>query len=146
MSSKITQEFSLAVNFDLSSLKQSIIIVQGVLFVFALFNLQGAVFVAHRCQRVSLLILSQFVSFVKNFFQVFQTFFELFFQSSPSATFLFYHIFRSLSRTFFKFFSDLISLWCFQPPSGDLDILAQRPLFVKHFFTFSSPLFLILLI
>ena len=105
LSSKITQEFSLAVNFDLSSLKQSIIIVQGVLFVFALFNLQGTVFVAHRCQRVSSLILSQFVSFVKNFFQVFQTFFELFFQSSPSATFLFYHIFQSLSRAFFKFFS-----------------------------------------
>ena len=37
----ITQEFSLAVIRFTRKLKQSIIIVQGVHFVFALFNLQG---------------------------------------------------------------------------------------------------------
>jgi len=54
-------------------LKQSIIIVQGVIVCLALFNLQGTVALA---LAVSLLILSRSVPFVKNFFHLFSNFFE----------------------------------------------------------------------
>ena len=73
LSSKFTQEFSLAVNlFVHEFLKQSIIIVQGVLFVFALFNLQGTEPLS--ALAVSLHILAHLSEFVKYFFQVFQNF------------------------------------------------------------------------
>ena len=62
----------MAVNFDLSSLKQSIIIVQGVLFVFALFNLQDTVFAA--AVRLACSLYHSLFRLSSTFFKVFQTF------------------------------------------------------------------------
>jgi len=74
LSSKYTQEFSLAV-IRFKTLKQSIYC-QGVLFVFALFNLQGTDRLA--ALAVSLLILPRHFFFVKKFFSKNQHFFQLF--------------------------------------------------------------------
>ena len=53
-----TQEFSLAVIRSIT-LKQSILIVQGVLFVFALFNLQGTVRAPRFCGELAYIITAQ---------------------------------------------------------------------------------------
>ena len=71
LSSKYTQEFSLAV-IRFKTLKQSIYC-QGVHFVFALFNLQGTDRVT--ALAVSLLILPRHVLLVKKFFSKNQHFF-----------------------------------------------------------------------
>ncbi|MBQ9842666.1 MAG: hypothetical protein IJO31_00770, partial [Oscillospiraceae bacterium] len=63
-----------------SKLKQIHQFVQGVLFVFALFNLQGT---SRFALRRSLLILAHPIQFVKNFFQVFSTFFSAVFRFAP---------------------------------------------------------------
>ena len=65
-----TQEFSLAVFNRSKTLKQSIIIVQGVIVCLTLFNLQGT-----GAHAVSLLILTHQFPFVKNFFLLFSNFF-----------------------------------------------------------------------
>ena len=73
--------------------------VKGVLFVFALFNLQGTA--AFR-SRVSLLILARRLPFVKNFFQVFSNFnlFRVVF-APPQGAYEYYHTILYLSRIIF---------------------------------------------
>ena len=94
---------------------------------------------------VSFCILPHSVSFVKNFFQVFSNFFEVFRLASLAQQLIYIStsafICQVLFSGIFKFLSDSLFTW---PPAGDLHILAYTFHFVKHYFSiFLTFLFLI---
>ena len=107
-----------------------------------LFNLQGTRSVPCSVRNIHYLTTSFSVCQV-----LFSTFFKIFFRTRlawacRSEAWLFYHIFQSLSSTFFDFFKNLFRT---HSPSGlsleSLISLPQLPAFVKPFFHFPQNFF-----
>ena len=100
----------------------------SLLFLFALFNFQDAVFALSE----SLIIISLSLRFVKYFFKIsFQKFFP-FVLDRFRAAYILYHFPFSLSSTFFKFLFGNFSLY-WLPFQDSFNIISQITLFVNTF-------------
>ena len=91
-------------------------------------------------------MLSHLIHFVKNFFQVFQSFFDVILRSRhlPFITQLcYYNTLFSFVKNFFQILSNFFP--CCAALADSLRILAHRNPFVNHFFTKNRLLFCMLL-